>query len=283
MLKLLQFTYLALLALLVPEPGLLLADAASLSPDRIAGIRALLTPQKAEFLLREPVVVELVIENGSARAEEFDLGRNSTGKIELNLQKPDGLTATSRELPPAAGGAYAPGTFSLRPGKSYRTELLINDWFAFEQVGEYRLTVIVPSSFSTAETFELKTVIRVGPRDPKQLSRLCQSLEEVALSRGAESQSNAGRKLAVIADEACLPSYERVLRESTFAKEGAIAGLAGVGTNAAIDVIVKCWDQLRWDQQARARQEFEWHGKKDALLGALERAHKKLKPAFSDP
>lgn len=234
------------------------------------------------FSLREPVFVDLEIENSFPHRIELDLGVNFEGNLRLRLVKPDGMEVNARRQEPAEGSAYSQGIVSLLPRGMYSRSLLLNEWFDIDQLGEYSLEISAPSGEKGAKPLEADIRFKVIALDRTRLAGACEKLEAAALDGDAEAQSRAGNALGVVADEACLRSYEKVVARSLFGKEGVITALTHLATTDALAILIGQWDHLRWDQQALALREARAAGREADLANALTQAHKKRKPFFSD-
>jgi hypothetical protein len=232
-------------------------------------IDAALTPESETFSLHEPILAELSLQNRSQMPVQIDFGRNFQGNIRLVV---NGASALPPQLPPE-GGLSFPGEVEIKAGGSYSRLLLFNDWFHFEKPGRYEVRFVLESP---PLHIEANATVTVGPRDPERLAKSCAKLAEQARSYEADPATRAAKALSFADDEACLPALAEVVRRSFHGKEGAILGLARLGTPQAIEVLVGEWDKLRVDQMEVAYGELERQGKLESLRAALLKAGKQL-------
>lgn len=230
-------------------------------------VAAEILPEEVVLSMGEPVFAELRVRNESIGPVRIDFGRNFLGNVHLVV---NGVTAPPPGMPPG-GGISFPGEATLKPGEVYARRLLLNEWHDFSEPGKYEIRLMLESQ---PIRLEASMTLEIGPRDPARLAEVCEELATMAKSYHAEQARQAGKALSYAGDKACLPAMVRVLKESFTGKEGAIAGLARLGTPAAIQAIVDAWDSLRWDQRAGAFQELWKRGKQDDLRAALAKAGK---------
>ncbi|HET9777142.1 MAG TPA: hypothetical protein VFP77_11280 [Gemmatimonadaceae bacterium] len=239
------------------------------------GIRLTLRPGSHAFTLHEPVFANLAINNATGHSIDLDLGKNFQGNLALAISGPE--QALEAWMPSPANGMFIPGHISLKAGETYREELLLNDAYNFAVPGIYSLSVRLANQShgqqTIAQTLE-PVSIEISPLQPARLAEVCRRLESKALSINAEEALYAARALSYVQSEICIPSLRRVLEMSSAGQDGAVLGLARLGTQKAIDVLVEEWNKLRPDQQAIAYGELERQGKLEILRATLEKSGK---------
>jgi hypothetical protein len=110
-----------------------------------AGIRLGAQP-KVSVTLHEPVVAQLILWNSSPAAAEIDVGQAKEKSYRLTVTRSNGEQVVAGK-PLWAQGAEAltwMRTAKVEPAQSYTRSLLLNEWFAFDGVGRYEVSVAVP-------------------------------------------------------------------------------------------------------------------------------------------
>jgi len=231
-----------------------------------AAISVQLELERTALTLGEPVFAVLRLRNESVKPVKVDFGRNSIGNIYLVV---NGFKASPPGLRPD-GGISFPGEATLEPGTILTRRLLLGEWYDFDKVGSYGIRLVLTSNPIHIES---TVALEIGARDSARLAEACERVFSTAILPEAEPALLAAKALSQVSDEACIPVMVRTLKESFHAKEGAIAGLARIGTDEAIQALVEAWEELRWDQRALAFQKL-WPGGQDDLRAALVKAGK---------
>ena len=92
---------------------------------------------------REPVGLSVTVSNKSDQAIAVDFGREGTQNLTFSVLSPDGSTKTI--VPPLRKGLAPRGDFKILPGKSLAKHIVLNEWFDFTAVGQYRIEVRLTS------------------------------------------------------------------------------------------------------------------------------------------
>jgi hypothetical protein len=266
--------------------SLLLLVAASAFAPRAAsseegGLEVSLRLPYEVFSQPGPIDAVLRIQNRSQSLVELDLGLNHKAALVMTFQLPNGMLV-KRPYPQPPDGFGAAGNVALSSGQSYEEILVLNDWEGFEQPGSYEVEVQLPPvqepAWRQRQRLAAAARFRVVPRDPARLEATCRRLEEVTLGKEPHLVMDAAHALSFAADPACLPSLIAVFRNSFIGKDGAIRGLARLGSPAAVAALVSAWDDLRPHFREYALIEFGLAGRESALREALRRAGKKEGP-----
>jgi hypothetical protein len=144
---------------------------------------------------------------------------------------------------------------------------LLNDWYDFEQPGQYSVQLTIPRVASP-----VLTVVRVEPRDPARLEAVCANLLRDALAPSSPRRWEVSRALASVADEIAVPFLARFAK-SDLVDEIGMDGLVRVGSESAVAVLA---DIVRFgsaDAAASARRHLAWlkdSTKSDAVRLAAE-------------
>lgn len=92
----------------------------------------------ASLTLHEPVLVDFAVENASAEPVQFDLGDNRRALFVVKVEGPRGV------LPDAVvhdTGLMRRGLVTVKANERYTQQLLLNDWFAFQDPGQYDIQI----------------------------------------------------------------------------------------------------------------------------------------------
>src|SRR6266404_1749213 len=90
--------------------------------------------------LYEPVLLQLTVENRSGAATVIlNLGKNEKTGLSLAITKPDG--SVDRRPPLEIPDFGTAGIFELGRGAKYTHVFVVDEWFLFEQPGEYGIQV----------------------------------------------------------------------------------------------------------------------------------------------
>lgn len=230
------------------------------------GVKIALVSANPFPTLGQPIFVELWIHNSRSSLFVADLGGDCVRNIRLVVTPPGGARR-SLELPSSPEGGLAfDCSPALQPGETYGRRLLLNRWLDAWPMGRYQVEISLEGGLQASTAFE------VVARDPVRLGEACRALEGEALSLRVDDALEASMAMSFAADEICLPSLVRVLRESVHGKEGAIEGLARLGTNEALAAVAEAWKKLDSGQRSLARFELMKQGRAQALDAALAEA-----------
>ncbi len=220
--------------------------------------------------LHEPIYVEFSVRNGTNEQREFDLGKNRKTGFEFTVIEPDGRATGPLRLTEAGFGA--PGRITLAPGQTYTQKLLLNEWYGFPGPGDYKLQArfVAPSGSRTGlqrVTYPLQEMdVRVGPRNPKRLEQLCQSLGETAGSESPSDSYFAGLALSYVEDVVAIPYLEHLAGESESLRGTAVAGLGRIANAEGVERVIASLNSKdpRLISEIRTQVEYIRHGVKVA-------------------
>jgi hypothetical protein len=209
--------------------------------------------------LHEPIVARFSVENQLAEPIRLDLGFRGNANFLVAIRKPDG--AVIQPSLPTRDGIGMTGKLLIRANSTYQQNLLLSEWFAFNQPGLYRVTVRLPSQVMTEAgrsigpeatgTFELV----VGPRDEHALQQVCQRLaESAARESNAAEAIDAARTLSYAIDPACVPWIRWVLWNSDSFDGTMIESLRRVGNEDARAVLAEAAGSSQEDRASLARR-----------------------------
>ncbi|HEV2380587.1 MAG TPA: hypothetical protein VG206_12435 [Terriglobia bacterium] len=198
-----------------------------------------MTPDRLELTLHEPVVLRFSVENTFAEALTLDLGWNRVGKFTVAIFRPDGLAAHPAHL--RTGGVSRTPRVLLATGERYSQQLLLNEWYPFDELGDYRIEIEFEGSIRRGPGTTLQgpppreIALRVGPRDPAVLAETCQRLIKRAVGPDAESALGAAKELSYVLDGTAVPFLARLTREGPFVAVTRPIALRGLNRIAAAE------------------------------------------------
>ncbi len=146
------------------------------------------------------------------------------------------------------------GKITVAPGADYKEPLVMNRWFPFESLGTYSLTSKVTSDIETADgdfQAESQTAqLRVNPRDPSRLNKICADLEQQAeIATTVEAAQFPALALSYVNDPVAVPYLARLLSAHTLAYATAVTGLERIGNDDAAEVLLSALNE-KWGDTA---------------------------------
>jgi hypothetical protein len=195
----------------------------------------------SDVVIRQPVIIQLMIENRSGEALEFDLGDDQKANVQFQITRPDGVvTDVLRWRRGGLGGSVLGGRVVVPPLAVFTRQFLLDDWTTLDRPGQHAVRLAIDSIFrsSGGETLagpvERTLMVRVGPRDDERLGRVCQRLAQLAIDGAtAQDRGDAAHALAQVVDPIALPSVRRVLEATNWFDSGIARGLMRIGTDSA--------------------------------------------------
>ena len=136
---------------------------------------------------------------------------------------------------------------SLSSPWTYAQDLLLNEWYGFDQPGDYRLEIglggpIRGDSGAAVEDSPPQEIdLSISLRNPELLARRCQELTDKAISPDAESALAAAKALSYVADLIAVPYLGKLTRSGPFVvvvRGIAIDGLNRIATAEGAQTVV---------------------------------------------
>lgn len=195
--------------------------------------------------LHEPVIVTLTIENRLAEPVTIDLGADRKANYRFLLTGSKGTPRAGRPFFKGVDYISIPGRITVQPGQRYVQELLLNEWFDFEEPGVFTLEMRVDSplrteSGVTLEPFVVTTPVEILPRDESVLRATLDRLVKAATSPGAERHEGAFALMAAISDPIAVPYLSEVLKDTTMVDWIIIPKLAYLPGDAVKALLEEC-------------------------------------------
>jgi hypothetical protein len=255
------------------------------------GVDVSLALQSSSVTLHEPVVVNLSIHNDLAEEASIDLGYDREGNFEFSIVQPDGSTVRPPHLP-RHNGISRIGKVRLRPAETYWQRLLLNKWYPFSIVGNYRVVLTLATAvgknsgpLAKAE-FSQQLTLEVGERDEKRLESVCEGLTRAAMLTNADTALDAAKSLSYVEDVVAVPYLARLTRQGPFVvvtKYIALQGLGRVARVQSVETVVSRLSpedrKLEPEIRAAAWQPSSGTQNPHSALGLRERARKFRGPA----
>lgn len=208
--------------------------------------------------LHEPVIVEVSIENSLNEAIRFDLGHNRKSNFLISLTLPDGSIL---KVPPLSDeGMGLLGRISLDPLQRYSQNLLLNEWYDFDQPGNYQVWLRLATRIQTnsgltinAPTEKLLNIL-IGPRNAELLRQRGEELTRtIEQSPSYDKTSEAALTLSYIKDQSAIPYLKKLLESKKHLEGFAISGLERIGTIDAKETLTWAAQSENEDTAVRAK------------------------------
>lgn len=176
--------------------------------------------------LHEPVIAELILWNTTPDVAEIETGQAGEVSYRVTVTRPNGELVTAGR----PRWSQAPETIAelqmtrIGPAQSYTRPLLLNEWFPFDEVDRYEVSVARPGVEGVAY-FE----VDVSPRDEGRLRSTCARLAADAGQPVSPDLLFAARALSFVSDDLAIPYLARVVSAATASSGLAMEGLLRIG------------------------------------------------------
>lgn len=133
-----------------------------------------ITPAATNYMVGEPVLLNMVIYNDSATAVQVPLGRDAVGALRFGTNENDLRTNSMLRF----GGIIRASSLRLEPDGSYKDTIVLDEWLRLPP-GEH--TVLCENSAARMET---RITLTILPLDRQELSARITRLIKQAQRRG---------------------------------------------------------------------------------------------------
>jgi hypothetical protein len=192
--------------------------------------------------LHEPVLVDFSITNLGPAPVKANLGRGFNGYFVVTVTTPSGQTTDPLRL--MQRGAAVLGVLSIPPGGNERGTLVLNEWYAFNEIGTYRIGLELEGEFKTAGGAEVNALttatiqVEVTATDPERLRLTAEKLAAAVLAaKSVRAAFTAARALTYVDDPIGAQSCRDVLSRTTRADIILIDGLSKMSNGEAREVL----------------------------------------------
>lgn len=196
--------------------------------------------EKEVITQHEPVIVDFTINNSSPEEVDLELGYDYD-KVHLRVTDPDGRVWP--KPPPAIPqeGLKFREVVQTAPGAAGASSILLNDWFNFDKVGTYQISVSVPSLSNSpageTQVPETPLTLNILPRDQASLASACADLLiRLRDSKSFDVRRTAAKALAKVDDPSAVPFLAEALKQRDF-KPLIIEALAHLNTPDAVKAL----------------------------------------------
>lgn len=170
----------------------------------------------AMVALHEPAMARVTVRNTGQDSVTLDLGVNHKLAWELYVRPPNAPRAVRASYNPPMDEIGKIGRISVEPGGVFEKDLPLDQWFAFDRIGTYEISVALVGLNPLRNTIAVSEPqrLRVTPRNEATLKATCNHLATLTVNADLEVSAEAARKLSRITDVACLQAFTFVLESS---------------------------------------------------------------------
>lgn len=207
-----------------------------------------LTLAKTKFSQHEPILLTLAITNSSYEPMPVSLGYNREGGFIFTVKRPDGSV---KEIPRKISKETLTllANFNVEAQKSYTQQLILNEWYDFNNPGVYEISASLVKGRRQAESACLNSrfKIEITPFDMAQLQQTCSELVETIKQNvhNFANASDAVKALLAVKSPVIVPFLEQAVKANHAVTSYVISGLEEVGNDEAVKVLVALLEEAR--------------------------------------
>jgi hypothetical protein len=129
----------------------------------------------SNVVLHQPIVANLVVQNSRPEPVRLHLGLGATQNFVVKIVRPDGVVMTAPAVPKPIDARTAQVVVLSRPLAVYTHRLVLNEWFPFDQPGNYRIEIDLGTAVETEYDAQIPATrrgvvtVRVSERDESAL------------------------------------------------------------------------------------------------------------------
>jgi hypothetical protein len=249
--------------------------------------------QENVVTLHEPVVVFFKVHNGLSQPITVTVGALVRQFFDFTLTTPNGQVLHKDPF----GGQVdivtaGNGKITVAPGADYHEPLVMNQWFPFASQGTYSLTSRLTSDIETSDgSFQAESQtaqLRVTPRDPARLNKICAELAKQAqIATTVDAAQFPARALSYVDDPIAVHYLARVLSAHTLAYEKTVQGLERIGNDEAVEVLLSALNEnwgdiaeLATTSLGRMQDRIANPGLRETVKKAVERSSERARNEF---
>ena len=212
----------------------------------------------ASVVLHQPIIVNFDLHNGTPEPVRLDLGLGTTRNFIVRVVRPDGVVVAAPRVPVLKEGPIATGKHTIPAFGDFSQELILDQWFAFDRVGSYRIEIDLASRMMNQSGVPIdaatdgSVTLQVGPRNDGVLNAICQELaSRIRNATAIGSRYAAAAQLAHVYDALAVPYVREILDETDTVDHFLFPGLVRLGTPEARAIL---GEMARSPDEARASQ-----------------------------
>jgi len=198
-----------------------------------------------DITVGEPVIVELTVDNQREDAIRVDLGFNRTENFVVTVKGPAGRPHTAALLQsPLPDRAGRGGRVLVSPSQTFSHQLVLNQWFRFDQAGIYVVEIRLKTGITTAAGIPIDVptpghfTIDVRPRNEWALKATCERLAQTVIETADVAQRlDAARALSYVADPVAVSYIASVIASTDAVDSLLIPALARIGGSEAWETL----------------------------------------------
>jgi hypothetical protein len=228
----------------------------ALAEDALVPTTVKVSLEKAVITQHEPTIIDVVIVSSSSSSTgvHFDPGYDNE-RIDVRVVDPGGQILLKPHI--VRQGMRFSNSIHIEAGRTAVVSVVLNDWFSFDQVGNYVIEVTLLSTKESAGEgvghIDRRLALAVLPRNEAALDSECSSL----LTRIKDSQSYveqlvAAKGLSSVNDPNAVPFLLEAMKRKEFASL-MIAALARIKTGDAVGALAVAEKSDDPDTSALAR------------------------------
>lgn len=183
----------------------------------------------------QPVVLTLTLENRSFEEVVLDLGHDRQGAFQFRLKEREGDWI---DLPPkkVREGISLVAKISLPAQGSYSQQFILDEWYKFNQLGKYTVSVTLPNSLCQRSELDFEIL----PFDAELLSEFCDRQVELIRKNTNDygKAADAAKVLARVDYSLAVPFLVKALEANQMVDSILIPALERIGDKEAVDFLI---------------------------------------------
>ena len=183
----------------------------------------------------QPVVLTLTLENRSFEDVVFDLGYAREGAFQFKLKQDQGEWIDLPQKKVREGISLVPKV-PIPPQGSYSQQLILDEWYKFNQLGKYSISVTLPNSLCQKSELDFEIL----PFDAELLSEFCDrqvnEIRKNTLHYG--KAADAAKVLATIDYSLAVPFLVKALEANPMVDSILIPAIERIGDKEAVAFLI---------------------------------------------
>jgi len=193
--------------------------------------------------LHEPVTLSVNVHNNGPESITLRLGQDQKGGYLLALTPPDGHQVMLQK--PEHSGISIPGDVLISTGETFTQKLVLNEWYDFHALGEYKLEVrivrplLVGKAATQVQDSGFKGTLQIRPRDAASLTVQCERLTtKIKNTESLEKAAEPALELSYINDPVAVTYIHQAMDQQPSLAFILIPGLKRIGNDEAVEVLL---------------------------------------------